>query len=381
MSEKPCLKSYSERDVSRREFIKFCSLAAATLALPSSMIPRIAEALEKGKKPVLVWLEFQDCAGDTESTLRAVRPTLAQLVLDIFSLEYHETVMAAAGHQSEKSLADVVKNQKGRYITVVEGAIPLKDGGIYCTIGGRAAVDIAKEVCGNALATIAVGNCAAFGGVAAARPNPTGAVGVQDAVTGITLVNLPGCPMNVENLTATIIHYLTFGSFPAVDSLRRPLFAYGKRIHDNCERRAHFDAGQFVRNWGDEGHRIGWCLYEMGCKGPMAYQNCPTVKWNGGTSWPIQGGHGCIACASPNNWDAAYPFYRRLPNVPGANVQVTADKIGVGIVAATLAGISAHLVGREIKKAVTRRRPSGGKEGKGEEKMNGIQEKKEHPQW
>jgi hydrogenase small subunit len=368
------LRSYSRsgEGVSRREFLRFCSMIAATLALPPSFIPTIAEAIEKKAKPTVVWLEFQDCAGDTESTLRATKPTLAQLVLDVVSLEYHETLMAAGGHQSEKCLTEVVKNQKGKYLTVVEGAIPLKDGGIYCTVGGRAAVDIAREVCGSAFATIAVGNCATFGGIAAAHPNPTGAVGVQEAITGITLVNLPGCPMNVENLTATLVHYLTFGSFPAVDSLRRPLFAYGKRIHDNCERRAHFDAGQFVRAWGDEGHRNGWCLYEMGCKGPMAYQNCPTIKWNGGTSWPVQAGHGCIACASPNNWDAAYPFYRRLPNVPGANVQVTADKIGVGVVAATIAGISAHLVGREIKKAVIRKKSSGKKEEKREERIKGM---------
>jgi hydrogenase small subunit len=366
------LKNESGKGVSRREFLKFCSMVAPTLTLPSSMVPRIAEALEKRGKPVLVWLEFQDCAGDTESTLRATKPTLGQLVLDVFSLEYHETVMAAAGHQSEKSLADVIRNQKGKYITVVEGAIPLKDGGIYCTVGGTAAVDIAREVCGNALATIAVGNCAAFGGIAAAHPNPTGAVGVQEAIRGITLINLPGCPMNVENLTATIVHYLTFSSFPAVDSLLRPLFAYGKRIHDNCERRAHFDAGQFVRNWGDEGHRLGWCLYEMGCKGPMAYQNCPTIKWNGGTSWPVQAGHGCIACAAPHNWDTAYPFYRRLPGVPGASVQVTADEIGLGVVGATLVGISAHLVGREIRKAATQNTPPADREVNGEEKIKRI---------
>jgi hydrogenase small subunit len=365
-------KNPSGKGVSRREFLKFCSAMAAVLSLPASMVPTIAEAIEKKEKPVVVWLEFQDCAGDSESTLRATKPNLAQLVLDIFSLEYHETIMAAAGHQSEKSLSDVVKNRKGSYLTIVEGAIPLKDGGIYCTVGGRTAVEIAREVCGNALATIAVGNCAAFGGIAAAYPNPTGAVGVQEAVKGITLINLPGCPMNVENLTATLVHYLTFGSFPATDSLHRPLFAYGKRIHDNCERRAHFDAGQFVRNWGDEGHRNGWCLYEMGCKGPMAYQNCPTIKWNGGTSWPVQAGHGCIACASPDNWDAAYPFYRRLPNVPGTNVQVTADEVGIALSAAALVGISAHLIGREIKKASSSKKPPQEKDTKKPEKIKGI---------
>ncbi len=350
MLERDCLTSMIPRGVSRRDFLRFCTAMAATLALPSSVIPRIAEAIERKAKPIVVWLEFQDCAGNSESLLRATKPSVADLVLDLISLEYHETLMAAAGQDAEKSLSDVVRKHQGKYITVVEGAISLKDKGVYCTVGGRTSLDIAREVCSKGLLTIAVGNCASFGGIVAANPNPTGGASVKEAVPGIPLVNLPGCPMNVENFTATLVHYLTFGSLPVVDSLLRPLFAYGKRIHDNCERRAHFDAGQFVRKWGDEGHRLGWCLYEMGCKGPMAYQNCPTLKWNDGTSWPVQAGHGCIACAAPNNWDAGYPFYRRLPNVPGANVQVTADQIGLGVAAATAIGIGAHIVGTVIRK-------------------------------
>ena len=114
-------------------------------------------------------------------------------------------------------------------------------------------------------------------------------------------------------VTATIVHYLTFGSFPQLDHRKRPLFAYGMRIHDKCERRANFDAGQFVRQWGDEGHRKGWCLYEMGCKGPEAHFNCPSVRWNEHTSWPVKAGHGCIACAADYNWDKMSPMYARLP--------------------------------------------------------------------
>jgi hydrogenase small subunit len=344
------LSSLLKKGVSRRDFMKFCTAMAATLALPSGFVKNIAEALEKKQKPYLVWLEYQDCAGDTEALLRASKPTVSQIVLDILSVEYHETIMAAAGHQAEKSLMDVVKNHKGKYFAVVEGSIPLKDGGVYCCIGGKAAIDIAKEVCGSALATIAVGTCAAFGGIPAASPNPTGAVSVRDAIPGITVVNLPGCPVNAENITATIVHYLTFGSLPTMDGLGRPYFAFGKRIHDNCERRSHFDAGQFVRKWGDEGHRLGWCLYEMGCKGPQAYQNCPTMKYNERTSWPVQAGHGCIACASPNFWDTMTPFYRRLPKVPGFGVEDTADKIGLGIAVAAAAGVTAHAIASSVKK-------------------------------
>lgn len=338
----------ARRGVTRREFMKFCTAMAAILALPSPCVLKIAEALEKKQRPTLVWLDFQNCAGDIEALLKSSKPTIAQIVLDILSVDYHATIMAAAGKQAEQSLADVVKNKKGQYIAVVDGAIPLKDGGVYACVGGRSAIQIAKEVCGNALATICVGTCASFGGIPAAAPNPTGAAGVKEAI-GIKTLNLSGCPMNAENLTATIVHFLTFGTFPATDKLGRPLFAHGKRLHDNCERRSHYDAGQFVREWGDEGHRKGWCLYEMGCKGPEAFYNCPTVKYNERTSWPVQAGHGCVACAVPNFWDTMTPFYRRLPKVPGFGVESTADKIGASLAVATAAGIATHAVIRAAK--------------------------------
>lgn len=337
------------RGVSRRDFMKFCTAMAATLALPAGYAGRIAEALENAKKPSVVWLEFQDCAGNTESFLRANKPSLPELVLDVVSVDYHETIMAPAGHQAEKSLDDIVKNEKGKYITVVEGSIPTADGGVYCTVAGRAALDIVREVCGNAMATIAVGACAWDGGWPAAKPNPTGAKGVKDVVSGITLINLPGCPANVENITGTVVHFLTFGSFPATDSMGRPLFAYGAKIHDNCERRGHFDGGRFVRQWGDEGHRKGWCLYEMGCKGPETYKNCPSVQYNEGTNWPVRSGHGCIGCAAPHFWDTMSPFYRRLPKVPGFGVESTADKVGAGLAAVTAAGLVAHGVVRAAR--------------------------------
>ena len=173
---------------------------------------------------------------------------------------------------------------------------------------------------------------------------------MQEAVPGLkNLINLGGCPHNPANTAAVLVHYLTFHDLPALDEYNRPLFAYGDIIHDQCERRAHYDAGRFVEEWGDEGHRKGYCLYKMGCKGPEATYNCPTVRWNDGTSWPVKAGHGCIACASHRFWDTKSPFYKRLPSVPGFGVDVTADEIGWVATAAVGAAMVAQVAGNIVR--------------------------------
>lgn len=179
------------RGVSRREFVQFCSSMVATLALPPRYLSAVVKALTQATRPVLVWLEFQDCAGNTESMLRSSNPPVVEFVLDLLSWEYHETLMAGAGKQAEDALERVVREHAGEYIAVVEGAIPTADGGVYCTIGGKAALDIANHVCSNAAANIAVGACAWDGGLVRSNPNPTGAVGLQEAVPGLkNLINL-----------------------------------------------------------------------------------------------------------------------------------------------------------------------------------------------
>lgn len=301
MTHNSLREATEKRGVSRREFLKFCSLMAGALALPRSYAGKILTALDAPKRPPVIWLEFQDCAGCTEALLRASRPTVAEIVLDILSVDYHETIMAAAGSRAEAAKKQTI--DAGGYLLVVEGSIPTGMDGIYCTIGGRTAVDLLSEAASNAAAVIAVGSCASFGGIPKANPNPTGALGVMDLVDSKPIINLPGCPYNVVNLTATVVHYLTFGALPEMDKLKRPLFAFGARIHDNCERRGHFDAGEFVKEWGDEGHRLGWCLYQMGCKGPQTFHNCPAVRYNDGASWPVGSGHGCIGCSEPDFWE------------------------------------------------------------------------------
>lgn len=340
--------SLQQRGISRREFLKFCTVMTAALALPVDQVSRVAAALETARRPPVIWLEFQDCAGCTEALLRASRPTVAEIVLDVLSVDYHETIMAAAGQQAEEAKQATI--EAGDYLLLVEGSISTKDNGLYCCISGRTAVDLLEEAASKAIAAIAVGSCACFGNIPAANPNPTGAVGVRDLVRHIPVVNLAGCPVNAINLAAAVVHYLTFGSLPQLDDLGRPLFAYGMRIHDHCTRRPHFDAGQFVEQWGDEGHRVGWCLYKMGCKGPQTYHNCPTVRYNETVSWPVGAGHGCIGCSEPRFWDTMTPFYRRLPEVPGFAVETTVDKIGLGLTAAAAVGVAAHAIGSALRK-------------------------------
>jgi len=338
-----------QKGVNRRRFMKFCAAMTATLALPPRYVAQVASALEKTKKPVLVWLQFQDCAGNSEAILRSSHPSVLEVVLDLLSWEYHEIIMAGAGHQAEAALARVVKEEKGKYLAVVEGSIPLADDGIYCTVAGKTALSIAKEVCTNAAATIAAGACAWYGGLVAASPNPTGAVGISEAVPEAKVINLGCCPQNPANTAAVLVHYLTFGELPAVDQYNRPLFAYGRVIHDQCERRAHYDAGRYTQEWGDEGHRKGWCLYKMGCKGPEATFNCPSVRFNDGTSWPVKAGHGCVGCGGYNFWETKSPFYERLPNVPGFGVDVSAGKIGIGITAAVAGATVVHGIASAVR--------------------------------
>jgi hydrogenase small subunit len=331
------------RGVTRRSFLGFCSGAAALLGLPGGAANAIAAALETKRKPSLIWLEFQSCTGDTESFLRASKPSTADVILDLLSVDYSETIMAAAGSHAEQARAAALDAAKGGYIVVVEGSIPSGAGGMYCAIGGKSALQIAREVCKDAAAVVAVGTCAAFGGLPAAAPNPTGAMSVEDAVPGIrTLINLPACPVNAENLTALLAYYLTYEKWPPTDRLHRPLFAYGKTIHDACGRRAHYDAGQYVEHFGDEGHRLGYCLFKVGCKGPVTSHNCPNIGWNETNQWPVACGHPCIGCAEPEFWDKMTPFYTHLAGVPGFGDAADIDKLGLYAVGTVAAGFTAH---------------------------------------
>ncbi|AUH00215.1 hydrogenase 2 small subunit [Prodigiosinella confusarubida] len=288
----------SHHGVNRRDFMKLCAALAATMGLTDSAAAEIAQSITSPQRPPVIWIGAQECTGCTESLLRSTHPTVETLLLNTISLEYHEVLSAAFGEQAEENKHRAIEQYKGKYVLVVDGSIPIKDGGIYCVVAGKPIVEHIRNAAENAAAIIAIGSCSSWGGVPATGGNPTGAVSLQDVLPGKTVINIPGCPPNPHNFLATVAHIITYHRAPALDSHNRPMFAYGRLIHENCERRPHFDAGRFAKEFGDEGHRQGWCLYHLGCKGPETYGNCPTLEFCdiGGGIWPVGIGHPCYGC-------------------------------------------------------------------------------------
>jgi hydrogenase small subunit len=306
MSKQTLYESLKARGIPRRTFLKFCSITASSLALPRGVSDAFAETLGGAPRPAVIWISGQECTGCSESLLRAYEPTLETLLLDHFSLDYHNTLQAAAGSAAESARDQTVA--AGGYVLVVDGSIPLRDDGAWSVIGGRSALDVVREAVKGAALVLAVGNCSAFGGLPRANPNPGDAMSVemlmqQGLVLTRPLINLPGCPPVPEVLSGTIAWFLAYGSLPELDTYLRPRVYFGKTVHDCCSRLDHFERGEFAQSFDDEGARKGWCLYQLGCKGPTTFNACSTLQWNQGTSYPMHSGHGCIGCSEPDFWD------------------------------------------------------------------------------
>jgi hydrogenase small subunit len=331
--------------VSRRSFMKFCATTASMMALPPSMIPIIAQALEKAKRPSVIWLSFQECTGCTESLTRAHSPTVESLIFDSISLDYHHTLQAASGDAAEAAREAAMEENFGQYLLVVDGSIPLDNPG-YSTIAGISNLDMLTETAKGAAAIIAIGTCATYGGIPHANPNPTGAVSVKDIIKDKPIINVPGCPPIPVVITGVLAHFLTFGAIPDLDHIGRPKVFYGQSIHDRCYRRPFYDKGQFAETFDDEGAKKGWCLYKLGCKGPTTYNACATTKWNNGTSFPIESGHPCIGCSEPDFWDGG-GFYKAL-SLPTEDLSRTAIYAAAG---AAAAGVAISALNRGKKSA------------------------------
>jgi hydrogenase small subunit len=329
--------------------MKFASMMAAFIGLEKSAIGQVAKAMETKSRIPIIWLHFQECTCCSESFIRSSHPMVADILLDMVSLDYTETLMAASGIQAEQSLKNTMSKYKGEYILCVEGSVPLAADGVYCMIGGKTSMQILDEAAAGAKAIIAWGSCASNGCVQSAKPNPTQATPIHKLIKGKPIIKVPGCPPIGEVMAGVIVHLLTFGTIPELDRVGRPKAFYSKRVHDTCYRRPYFDAGLFVETFDDENARKGYCLYKVGCKGPSTYNACGVMKWNGGTSFPIQSGHGCIGCSEENYWDNGR-LYDRASSFAGFGIEADADTVGKIALGATGIAIAAHAVATNLGK-------------------------------
>ena len=339
----------ADHGVSRRDFLKFCGTVAAMLGLSELAVPQIAAAVEAAAASKLfpaVWLDGGLCTGCTESTAQSENPDVAQIVLDILSMNYMETIMYATGASAEEALTQTI--DAGKFIMVYEGAVMTGFDGNALRVVGKTGLDQIKEVAPKAAAIIAVGSCAVDGGWVKADPNPGGAMGIGEylAQEGIKtpVINLPTCPVNPVWLVAMVIDVLLLGGLDdqgkvtqalvdKLDEFGRPKLIFGQTIHDNCPRRGHFENGEFVYQFGSAEEAKGYCLYAMGCKGPQTYTNCPVVRWNNKTSWCVNSGSPCIGCGGFNWVDENAPFLSRM------------RKVGLGQVGASGGGWNPATIG------------------------------------
>lgn len=327
--------------ITRRNFHKFCSLTAASFGLSPLAAIDIASALETKPRVPVIWMHGLECTCCSESFIRSAHPLVKDVVLSMIALDYDDTIMAAAGHQAEAILTETRAKYKDRYVLAVEGTPSLNEDGMFCIDGGKPFVEKLRSMAEESLVIIAWGSCASWGCVQAARPNPTKATPIDKVITNKPIIKVPGCPPIAEVMTAIVTFLTTFGKLPELDRQGRPKMFYSQRIHDKCYRRSHFDAGQFVEEWDDEFARKGYCLYKMGCKGPTTYNACSAVRWNGGVSFPIQSGHGCLGCSEDGFWDNG-SFYDRLTSIKQFGIEMNADQIGATAAGAVGLAVAAH---------------------------------------
>ncbi|HVJ47807.1 hydrogenase small subunit [Desulfitobacterium sp.] len=338
------LNLLNAKGVSRRDFMKLIGATIAALGLPELFVPQAANAMEQAlEKPPVIWLEGMDCTGCTESTIASLNPSAAELILDMISLRYHETIMAGSGNKSEEAYQEALKDN---FILVVEGSVPSKEDR-YCMVGGKPFRKTLIEAAQKARVIIAVGSCASEGG-GIPGACATGAVGVSEILKaeGIStpLINLPCCPVKPTTLMGTILYYLTYQKVPPLDQQNRPLAFYGTLLHDNCPRRGHFENGEYLTDWNDPLQKE-YCLILKGCKGPKTYTDCAQVWWNDNTNFCINAGSPCSGCSEKNFYQEFSPLYSKQENfkLPGIG-QVNADTVGKTVGGAAAVGIGVHLI-------------------------------------
>ena len=286
-----------ENKMTRREFLKYCgkiSLLFTGSILFAEDFARAFMKIGRGEVNIL-WLQGQSCSGDSVSLLYGDSPSVPELITNIINLRFHPVVSVAQGDLVMKIIKEELRNKD--YILCFEGAVPYKMLGA-CKVGEFYLTDLLKKVIGSALAVVAVGTCASYGGIPAANKE-TGAISLVEFMQQEGLnkpyVRIPGCPTNSHRVTGTVAYIVAFEKLPKLDKDNRPKLYYPDIIHNNCQRFQYFAQDKYVTDYNQKRE----CLFKMGCHGPVTYADCPLRRYNRNTSWCIDANAPCIGCAHP----------------------------------------------------------------------------------
>ena len=353
------------RGVSRRDFMKLCGALAVAAGLGELAAPRVAKALEEsvigateGNLYPVIWIEGASCTGCTESFAQVDAPDPATVVLEMISLNYSETLSAAAGWSMEEAKEQTIA--AGNYILIYEGGVLEGWNGQALRVADKPGTDHLIEAAEHANAVVAVGSCAVNGGWMAAHPNPAGAMGVQQYLEkcGITtpVINIPGCPVNPEWMEAVLVDVLFMGlDAVELNSENKPALMFNQTVHDNCQRRGHFENGEFVYEFGSKEEAMGYCLYPVGCRGPQTKSNCGVVRWNHRRSWCVEAGAPCIGCCEANpknpgqNWvEVNTPFYKRHRDLRIGDFVFQPGTVALALTGIVAAALVVHGFGMKI---------------------------------
>ena len=352
------------RGVSRRDFMKLCGALAVAAGFSELAAPRVAQALEEsvigattGNLYPVIWIEGASCTGCTESFAQVTDPDPATVVLEMISLNYCETLSAAAGYSMEEAKAQTI--EAGNYILVYEGAVLEGWGGEALRVAEETGIEILVNAASNANAVLAIGSCAVNGGWMAAYPNPAGGIGVQQCLEdhGIDtpVINIPGCPVNPEWIEGVLVDVILMNVLPELNDENKPALLFDQTIHDNCQRRGHFENGEFVYEFGSEEEAKGYCLYPLGCRGPQTRSVCGITRWNNRRSWCVEAGSPCIGCceANPNdpnqNWvEVNTPFYDRHRTLHIGDTTFKAGTVAAAVTGVVVAALVVHGFGMKI---------------------------------
>lgn len=335
--------------LSRRQFITSCAAALSVLGMEHKSVFDVAEAVEKiaaNKVPVF-WISAQTCGGCSASAMNSVDPVFSSLILNSISLRIHPEF---GGLGSSDIFSEIEKAYRSKYILIVDGSVPIGEDDRLCIIGHEdekpvLAGSIIKKLGQNASAVIAAGTCASFGGIN--RNDNKTVTGVRQGLGLENVINIPGCPPHPDWMVLTLLHLIMEGKPPALDSKNRPEVFFGRTIHDQCQRLSAFNNGDFADSSGKYLDN-GFCLYKLGCKGPMTLADCPSRLWNEGTSWCVASGGICVGCTQPEFMRDLAPLHQKLPDVsiPGIfGTRASADAIGAVLGGIAAISIAIHFMG------------------------------------